>query len=486
MLFNSLSFALFFIIFLFFYYYGKKKFQNKLLLIAGIFFYSFWNWKMSFLLLFTIYFNFKIGLLLASESIEDSLNQKQLIKKFFQENYSKKSILVFAIIINLLILFFFKYTVFSLKAWNDLSNYLFIGNGKVDVPNILLPIGISFYTFHNISYIYDVYVKKIRPTNSLLTYAVYDLFFPLLLAGPIERAEKLIPQIESDREIKTENIFSGIFLIFYGLLKKVFIADNLSIFVDKALDVETSIPIGLVFWIAPVFAFQVYADFSGYTDAARGMAKLMGFQLSLNFNHPLISTNPAEFWKRWHISLSTWLRDYVYIPLGGNKLGYVRQNINLLIVWILGGLWHGATYGYLIWGFYCGLQVVAYHWIKEKILNKFSLDQSFVFKIFSIILTFYLFSFGLLLFRVNNQEHLNRLLVNFTGIYWNIEILLKILFFISPILIVEFYQLKQNDLELRRIQNIKNPILYGLMVVFFLQFTLFSVFEKKEFFYFQF
>ncbi len=449
---------------------------------------------MTFLLLFCIYFNFLAGIQLEKISSE----------------FKRKRVLVLTIILNLVILFIFKYTVFVIQSFNDLSG-LAGGNLKITLIDIILPIGISFYTFHNISYIYDVYKQKIKPTKNLLTYAVYDLFFPLLLSGPIERAEKLIPQIENKRTLTSEKFQSGLILVLWGIFKKVFVSDNLAPFVNLALDPKESIPPGLVYFVAAAFAFQVYSDFSGYTDAARGMARMIGFELSLNFNLPFISTNPSEFWKRWHISLSTWLRDYVYIPLGGNRNGIWGQNRNLMIVWILGGLWHGATYGYLIWGVYCGLQVVIYNMyaeIKTKYFHSansisagiqtqnsknplISVSQrlcgkSLLTTAVSIFTTFMLFGLGLLLFRVENPTHLMRLIDNMNGIYLNWVLIGKILFYISPVLILDSLQVWSKDLEYFSSSKISPVLAYGLLLLFSIQFCLFSVFESKEFFYFQF
>ena len=498
MLFNSINFLVFFSVFYLIYTRVNLKIQNWLLLFGGIVFYSFWNYKMTFLLLFCIYFNFVAGI--------------QLVKN--QDAIKRKRILFFTIALNLGILFIFKYTVFVIQSFNDISR-LANGSLKLSVIDIILPIGISFYTFHNISYIYDVYKEKIKPTHNLLTYAVYDLFFPLLLSGPIERAERLIPQIEKEREITKEKFQSGLILVIWGIFKKVFVSDNLAPFVNMALYPDESIPKGLVYFVAAAFAFQVYADFSGYTDAARGMARMIGFELSLNFNLPLFkATNPSEFWKRWHISLSTWLRDYVYIPLGGNRYGIFYQNMNLMIVWILGGLWHGATYGYLIWGIYCGLQVVIYNVYAENKNKVFPVNnvisnqiktnnveppQSFVSQsirgnpfiqslatAISVFITFMLFGLGLLLFRVENPTHLMRLMDNTGGIYLNWVLIGKFLFYISPIIILDSLQVLHKDLEYFSSSKIHPALAYGIMTVFAIQFCLFSVFESKEFFYFQF
>ncbi len=469
MLFNSINFLVFFFCFFLIYFKSNLKFQNILLLLGGIFFYAFWNIWASLILILSILINYFMGNLL-----------------FSKKNY-KKRILFFGIIGNLSLLFFFKYAIFVSNILNDFFLITNI-NFKFKILNIILPIGISFYTFHNISYLVDLYKEKILPSKNLISFSVYDLFFPLLLAGPIERAEKLIPQIEAKRKINKDKVVSGTILFCIGILKKVFISDNLSELVDLSLKTNSMIPEGFTYTIAFLFAFQVYTDFSGYTDSARGLARILGFELSLNFNLPFVSKNPSEFWTRWHISLSTWLRDYVYIPLGGNKYGFIKQNTNLLIVWILGGLWHGATYGYLIWGGYCGIQVVGYNLIQKlnlKITISNFFDKYFLNNIYRI-LTFFLFGFGLLLFRVENYTHLERLVINSKTIFFNLNLNIKILFFISPVLILESISIYKNDLEAFHPRKINSFLFYTITFVFSLQFILFSSFQLKEFFYFQF
>ncbi|MBE7412131.1 MAG: MBOAT family protein [Leptospiraceae bacterium] len=469
MLFNSVHFLIFFIILYVAYISAKCRIQNILLLVGGWIFYSFWDVKMSFLLLFSIIFNFYLG------------------KKISISNV-KKHFLVFGIVVNLLILIIFKYTLFLSHVFNDV--FLAIGQAKpIPILSIVLPVGISFYTFHNISYIVDVYKNRILPTNSIITFSIYDLFFPLLLAGPIERAENLIPQIEEERKLNFYNFYSGGILFVWGIFKKVFVADNLSGFVNASLDPNNQIPEGMIYYSAFCFAFQVYADFSGYTDAARGLAKMMGFRLSHNFLIPFISSNPSEFWKRWHISLSTWLRDYLYIPLGGNRIGLFRQNINLIIVWVIGGLWHGATYGYLIWGFYCGIQIVLYNLLFRYASTYFKSIPNFVQKFtkyVGVFLTFWLFALGLLLFRVENLFHLERILTNLSGIYFSLSLFLKIIFFISPIIVVQSFQLYKKEMEILNFKSLHPLVLISLIILFSVQFSLFGVFEHREFFYFQF
>lgn len=470
MLFNSISFLLFYCVVLFLYFRLNTKNQNILLLIAGFSFYSFWNLGMGFLLLIVIFLNFKLG------------------KLIYSNLGSKKANFYFklGIIGNLLLLGYFKYTIFFLNSSNDIFHFIGI-DYSVAIPKILLPVGISFYTFHNISYIYDIKRKVIEPCNSLLEFSVYDLFFPLLLAGPIERPKSLLPQIKNARVVNKDEFNHGILLFLWGIFKKVVIADNLSSFVEYSF--QSTLEPGMINWVAFCFAFQVYADFSGYSDAARGMAKMMGFNLMLNFNLPFVATSVSEFWKRWHISLSSWLRDYVYVPLGGNKLGFFRQNINILIVWTLGGLWHGATYGYFIWGLYCGFCIVVFNIINFSILKSklfpSSIDKYFI-KPIGLSLTFWSFSFGLLLFSVRDFNHLLSLASGILGLYFNNNLFIKLIILLIPLFIIEGEQF-WNKKDESFLWYKKHPLLLGLtMIIGLFLFSSIGIFEKMEFFYFQF
>jgi alginate O-acetyltransferase complex protein AlgI len=478
MLFNSLAFFFFFAIILFFYFRFNTNNQNFLLFIAGFIFYSFWNLQMGFLLLVVILINFKLG------------------KMIYQNLNHKKGLTLFKIGVwcNLLALGYFKYTIFLIFSSNDAFNMFGI-DFQIPIPIILLPVGISFYTFHNISYLFDIKNRLIKPCDSFLHFAIYDLFFPLLLAGPIERPKSLIPQIQNQRKFSEIEFQQGLILLLWGVFKKVFVADNLSSFVNSGLSKGTELEPGMVPWIAFCFAFQVYADFSGYSDAARGMAKMMGFQLMLNFNLPFFANNVSEFWKRWHISLSSWLRDYVYIQLGGNRISFARQNWNIIIVWTLGGLWHGATYGYFIWGIYCGLCIVIYNVFSRYIQNKQFFENSNFLSgrmYLGWFLTFWSFAMGLLLFRVEDYLDLQRMIQLSFGLYWNSVWFSKILFFIFPILLVDSIQfiLKENESFLwihSRSLKIWKPVLLPIVLIIGLGlFIGFGIFDQKEFFYFQF
>ncbi|BDA79814.1 acyltransferase [Leptospira kobayashii] len=469
MLFNSIPFLVSFIVFFIIYSFLDRKKQNILLLLYGIYFYSYWNWKMTILLLFSISVNYLLGIY---------IEQQSDLKK-------KKKILYLGISLNLILLGWFKYALFLLGLIGD-GIHLFNEGFSIWRPEILLPVGISFYTFHNISYLVEVESERIKASRSIVEFGVYDIFFPLLLAGPIERPNSLLPQLARDRRIEKNSMFHGISLVCWGIFQKAVIADPLAKFVDGSLANTGQLPDGLLWVVAPAFAFQVYADFSGYSNCARGLAYMMGFQLMNNFHRPFFATNPSEFWQRWHISLSSWLRDYVYIPLGGNRFGFVRQNINILIVWILGGLWHGATYGYLIWGIYLGLCIVVYNVFKRSVPKNSSEFQDSIFKYIGRTLTFFSFAFGLLLFRVNDFQDLLVCIKNILSFSKEVFSWAYVFIFILPILLFDSWQEKEKTKETDW-KLTEKPYLFPVLFVFgFVVFSLISPFAKQEFFYFQF
>lgn len=473
MLFNSIPFVLSFFLFWILYRKLNTKHQNILLFLYGLYFYSLWNWKMSLLILFSIAVNFSIGLLISPK----------------KGNLRKKWMLV-GVVFNLCLLGIFKYTLFLFGIIEDIGLNI-DSEFSIWKPEILLPVGVSFYTFHNISYLVELYKERIPVCNSFLDLAIYDLFFPLLLAGPIERPGSLLPQIQSKRIVTNESMIRGISIFCYGIFLKASIADPLAKYVDHYLNSFLSLPQGILWFVAPTFAFQVYADFFGYSLCAMGLADIIGFRLMNNFNRPFFSMNPAEFWTRWHISLSSWLRDYVYIPLGGNRLGFLRQNLNIMVVWILGGLWHGATYGYLVWGIYLGFCIVLYRiFIRyvdlETLIAKWGKKFQILVSTFGLLITFFSFSFGLLLFRVSNTSDIWILIKNLTQIGgFKLYYFYVILFFI-PVLAFDFWQEKRNS-ERPNFFIEENP--FRFFIIFSILFVLFSFvspFEKQDFFYFQF
>lgn len=336
MLFNSLNFAIFFpIIFLFYWFIFQKnlKLQNIFLLAASYFFYSCWDWRFLFLLIFSTALDFYTGL-----RISGSKSKK-----------TKKAWLAASIIINLGFLGFFKYYNFFIDSFSDVLQSVGLKANFTSLQ-VILPVGISFYTFHGLSYVFDIYNEKIKPTSNWVDYSLFVSFFPLLVAGPIERATHLLPQVERKREFSYLRATDGLRQIAWGLFKKVVIADNCAEYANMIFDNAGSYSGSTLVIGALFFAFQIYGDFSGYSDIALGTARLLGFDLLKNFNFPYFSRDIAEFWRRWHISLSSWFRDYLYIPLGGSKVGTAMKVRNTFIIFLVSGFWHGANWTFICWG----------------------------------------------------------------------------------------------------------------------------------------
>lgn len=355
MVFNSFSFALFFLIFIVIYFASPQKIRKPILLGFSVFFYGYWDYRFLSLLLFSVLFDYFIGI-----AINDAKDHKQ-----------KKKLLVFAITVSLTLLGIFKYFNFFIDNISFIAHSLF----DVDFKNtfkIILPIGISFYTFHSISYVVDIYKGKIQASRNLLNYSLFILFFPQLVAGPIARATHLLPQFSRPAETTKRLIYSGIWLIIWGYFKKIYVADSIAPMADMVFSAQGAMS-GLDVYLASIiFAIQIYCDFSGYTDIARGLANIMGYDLTLNFNFPLYSKSPVEYWERWHISLSSFLKDYLYIPLGGNRGGIIKTGRNILITMTLGGLWHGASWTYVLWGLFHALWLLAYRLYQKTGLSRFS------------------------------------------------------------------------------------------------------------------
>ena len=308
--------------------------------------------------------------------------------------YFRKLCLVICLIINFGILFLFKYYNFVTTILYDLLEFL---NLRIHFPEFkfLLPVGISFYTFQAVSYLIDVYKQKIRPEKQFGRYALFVSFFPQLVAGPIERAQSLLPQLRNDISFNYSKGIEGVKLIIWGYFMKVVVADRLALYVNIVYD-EPELHSSLTYIIASIFfAFQIYCDFGGYSNIAIGTAKIMGFDLMTNFRRPYFAQNVSEFWRRWHISLSTWFRDYLYIPLGGNRINRTRTNFNLFVTFLISGIWHGANWTFIFWGAINGI----YHLLNSNI----KLNLRFLnFSIFKILITFILIDFTWIFFRANS------------------------------------------------------------------------------------
>ena len=400
-----------------------------------------------------------------------------------------KYFLIVSMVVNLALLGLFKYFDFFVSsAHHALTTIGF--DFDPWLLGILVPAGISFYTFQAMSYTIDVYRGRIRPTHHFPDYLLFVSFFPHLVAGPIQPANWLLPQLRRERVFDWVRVQSGVFLIGWGLFKKIFIADNLEPVVAVAFDTAAQ-PSGPEVLLATyAFAMQIYADFSAYSDIARGTSRLFGIELTVNFNLPYIATNPREFWRRWHISLSSWLRDYLYVPLGGGRGGAVKVYRNLLITMILGGLWHGARFNFLLWGVYQGV-LLCVHRLAEPWLNRLTpkgatARQSLV--VLSWALFFHLMCYGWLLFRAEGASQI----VAMTGALatgWqdagaHAGMLARVLWFSWPILVMQFFQARADNLLVAL--TWPSPVRAVAYLVMFYLVAIFGAIESVEFIYFQF
>ena len=336
MLFNSLSFLLFLpIVFILYWWVNKRslQLQNGLLLLASYFFYACWDWRFLFLLLFSTVLDYFTGI-----KMEEAKNQSH-----------KKAWFWLSVIVNLGFLGVFKYYNFFADSFASALSGLGI-QANFWALKVILPVGISFYTFHGLSYVIDIYKGRIQAERNIITYSLFVGYFPLLVAGPIERATHLLPQIKKRRYFDYSKAIDGVHQIIWGLFKKVVIADNCALYANDIFDHYESMNSLSLFLGAIYFSFQIYGDFSGYSDIAIGTSKLLGIDLLRNFNYPYFSRDIAEFWRRWHISLSSWFRDYLYIPLGGSQGGMLMKIRNTFIIFLVSGFWHGANWTFIVWG----------------------------------------------------------------------------------------------------------------------------------------
>ena len=387
MLFNSITFFVFLPIVFFLYWFvlkKKLKAQNTLILVASYVFYAWWDWRFLGLIIFSTLVDFYLGIAIGK----------------LTSSKKSKYLLWISLLVNLGFLGVFKYFNFFIETWVEAWSGLGIDQ-EVSTLSIILPVGISFYTFQTLSYTIDVYKKKLQPTQSLLNFAAYVAFFPQLVAGPIERATRLLPQFSNARNFNIAVAKSGVYLIIWGLFKKVVIADNCAFYVNQIFGNSDHFTSGELVFGAVLFAFQIYGDFSGYSDIAIGTARLFGFQLMTNFAFPYFSRDIAEFWRRWHISLSTWFRDYLYIPLGGSRVKQSIQIRNVFVIFLVSGFWHGANWTFIFWGalhalFFLPLLIFS---LNRKYLKTDGLKLNHILK---IGLTFLLVCFAWIFFRADN------------------------------------------------------------------------------------
>ena len=474
MLFNSIEFLIFLptVFILYWFVFKNLKAQNILILITSYVFYGWWDWRFLFLILLSTFVDYFIGL---------QLDKTEEAKK-------RKYLLWMSLGFNLGLLGFFKYYNFFIDNWVQAWASMGITMHKSSL-NIILPVGISFYTFQTLSYSIDVYRKKLKPTKDFIAFASFVSFFPQLVAGPIERATHLLPQFYKARKFNYDLAVSGMKLILWGLFKKVVIADNCAVYVNNIFanyqDVSgLTLVIGAVF-----FAFQIYGDFSGYSDIAIGTARLFGFDLMRNFNYPYFSRDIAEFWRRWHISLSTWFRDYVYIPLGGSRGSKLKQLRNVFVIFLVSGFWHGANWTFIVWG---GLNALFFLPLLLSNNNRNHLDDvasnswlPSLKETFQILTTFVLTTFAWIFFRAESVtkaiDYIQQIFMNhhfLPSVIREKRMFPLLLFFI----LVEWFSRKS---EISTILQTKYRYVFYLGLTFVILYYA-SAAEKTSFIYFQF
>ncbi len=410
MLFNSLEFLIFFPVVLAIYFSLPYRYRWALLLVASYYFYAAWKLEYLVLILISTLVDYTVAIQMGKTSLKPQ----------------RRKFLALSLLSNLGLLFAFKYFNFFNDSLRALFNQF---NIFYDLPafQVLLPVGISFYTFQKLGYTIDVYRGKIEPERHLGIFALFVSFFPQLVAGPIERANRMLPQFHVFYDFDPGRVTKGLRLMLWGMFKKVVIADRLAIYVDAVYNNPADyqgVPVILATFF---FAIQIYCDFSGYSDIAIGTAKIMGYNLMENFRQPYLSKSVGEFWRRWHISLSTWFRDYVYIPLGGNRVPRWHWYTNLMIVFLVSGLWHGASWTFVLWGALHGLYLVLETWtgrIRAKVAEALHLQtRPVVQAVVSVVVTFNLVSFAWIFFRANSISDAFLIVSNLTQISTRTDIL---------------------------------------------------------------
>lgn len=484
MLFNSIEFLIFCPIVFFMYWIIPARLRWAVVLISSYYFYMCWNEKYIFLIFFTTVVTYVCARLLGK-----CRNERQ-----------KKSVITISSLVCIGVLFVFKYFNFMIEVVCDVLNYFRLGDIRFARFELMLPVGISFYTFQTLSYVIDVYRGDIEAEEHFGLYAAYISFFPQLVAGPIERAANLLPQIKQKKKFDYEQATYGLKLIAWGLFKKMLIADLLAGYVDQTFGDVYSYK-GLALVIASVFfTFQIYCDFSGYSDMAVGIAKLFGIDIMYNFKAPFYSKSIKEFWCRWHISLSTWFRDYLYIPLGGNRCSKFRNSINLMITFLVSGLWHGANWTYIIWGGLHGLtQVLEKKFMRDKALSKGLKEIVRNIIVFTIVVVAFVY------FRSESLTDATYVIGHYMEGIWNpmqyikdgyiaLEItwvkFIKLALPILILLVYDFYSLKMDVIQVisesKLVVRWSIYVLFSMFVLFYIQYFLGTGKVAQKFIYFDF
>ena len=478
MLFNSIEFAIYLpIVFLLYWFVLQKdlKVQNFFLVIASYVFYGWWDWRFLSLIMFSSIVDYSVGIGFSK----------------YEEKTKRRLLLITSILVNIGLLGFFKYYNFFAESFAD--SFTFFG-GHIDPNrlNIVLPVGISFYTFQTLSYSIDVYRKKLEPTKDIISFFAFVSFFPQLVAGPIERAKNLLPQFYVKRSFDTHKAIDGLRQILWGLFKKIVIADKAAeyvneIFANHADYSGSTLLLGVV-----LFAFQIYADFSGYSDIAIGIARLFGFDLMRNFAFPYFSRDIAEFWRRWHISLSTWFRDYLYIPLGGSRGNTWNKVRNIFIIFIVSGFWHGANWTFIVWGALNALYFLPLLLLKRNrnhldIVAQGKILPSFR-EFFGITTTFFITCLAWVFFRAENVSHAFSYLDGiFSLSLFTLPDILPKATLVLLILFIMAEWLNRGKQHVLQLDDIKLPVIvrWGIYYSLIFLITLYGG-NEVEFIYFQF
>jgi len=473
MVFNSLHFLWFFLVVYAVYRLLPHRAQNWWLLIASYYFYAAWDYRFLALLIGSTLVDYSCAL-----AIDRTTNAAR-----------RRLLLCVSLGFNLTLLGFFKY--FNFFADNLRAVFATLGwQADFVTLHVLLPVGISFYTFVTMSYVIDVYRREIHPTRNLVDFGVFVAYFPHLVAGPILRATRLLPQIQEPRHITSAQMSDGAWLIAWGFFQKVFVADNLAGLANAVFEPGTHHTGVNVLLGVYAFALQIYGDFAGYSNIARGTSKLMGIELIENFRFPYFVRSPQEFWRNWHISLSTWLRDYLYIPLGGNRGSAAQTRRNLLITMVLGGLWHGAAWTFVLWGFYQGLLLIAYRAVERTTASqRWLIGPSPMARVVGWAVMLHLTCFGWLIFRSRSEHQLWELTASLAANFapGSIDVtglLVPLLLYATPLLLVHACEAYYDDVLI--VRRLPIAVRYSVYAATFYLTMLFGNFGGSEFIYFQF
>jgi len=480
MVFNSITFLIFGFIFFPLYFLTKGKGRLWLILLASYVFYGWWDWRFLSLIMISTFMDFNFGKLIGAT----------------QEPHKRKLFLIFSMIMNLGFLGFFKYFNFFIDSFVSMM-HAFGFQPAVTSLQIILPIGISFYTFQSLSYTIDIYRKEIPVERNLLKFAAFIALFPQLVAGPIVRARDLLPQMNEDKKFSWDNFNSGLGRILWGFFKKVAIADSLAPFVDNCWADPTKFSSSHLMIGAVFYSFQIYCDFSGYSDIAIGLARIMGFRFVENFKTPYFSQSFSEFWTRWHVSLSSWLRDYLYIPLGGNRKGKINTYKNNMITMLLGGLWHGANLAFVFWGFLHGLYLIVQRFITPvwRAFVKLVRMPAFINSGICIVTVYTLTTFAWIYFRGGSLGHHSFTVANqvigrilsFEEFNWNSVFnkyqVIKGIILLAFLLTVE---ITNRRFTWNRVQLYKPALRIAMVAGLIWMIALFGTFSANAFIYFQF